>query len=157
MFPPCTKSQDGKHNFAVTDGDCANGCGMNQAFLSGKSFKKPAMKSVGMFDMSRFTEPKKQPKGIHSELHDLIAQMITEYGEPKEIRFGNGKAVSTFGYYLGRLKKVPISKIYQWRAEIRDSRDIHTPGKIFWWKYKQWWKDQPKKSQKKKDIPPAPP
>lgn len=149
MFPPCTKSADGRHNFVVTDGDCANGCGMNQGLLSGK-MQKPIMKSMPMFDMDRFTRPKPQKKGIHSELHDLIAQMMQEYGEPKTIKFGAGKEVSTFGYYLGRLKKVPLSLIYQWRAEIKQSRDIHSPGKIFWYKYRQWWKEQPKKSRKKK-------
>lgn len=140
MMPPCTKSPDGRHNFNPETGDCAWQCGVNQR---GKT--KP-IQSVGLFQMNveRAMRPRAVPKGIHSELHQIIAEMIAQYGEPKTIRVG-GREVSTFGYYLGRLKKVPLSTIYRWRSEIKQSRDIRNEGKIFWWKYKEWVKETKKK------------
>lgn len=90
--------------------------------------------------VERFKNPKSQSKRIHSELHQLIADLIAEYNEPPKIKIG-GREVATFGYYLGRLKKVPLQLIYQWRASVKQGRDIRNPSKVFWWFYAQWMKE----------------
>lgn len=138
MFPPCTKSPDGRHNFNPETGDCAWQCGVNQ-----RGGFKPAQQTRGMADLatSLARMPKRPPKGIHTQLHELVAELIKEYNEPPEIPIGT-RRVKTFGYYLGKLKHVPISTIYMWRSEIRQSRDVKTPGKIFWWKYRKWKSEQ---------------
>lgn len=146
MIPPCSKSPDGRHNFAITGGDCVNGCGTNQAMISG-GMKRVAQVNPFERALQRATMPKVQKRGAHTELHDLIGQLMEQFHEPPTITVGN-RTVRTFPYYLGRLKKVPLSLIYQWRSEIKQSPDIRNEGKIFWWKYRQWWKEQPKKSKK---------
>lgn len=97
--------------------------------------------------LQRAINPKPPKRGIHTELHDLVAQLIEQFKEPPEIEV-RGKKVKTFGYYLGRLKRVPMQKIYQWRAELRESRDIRNEGKVFWWKYREYLKSKPKGGNK---------
>jgi hypothetical protein len=134
-WKPCPKSPDGRHNFVVANGDCFNGCGINQAELSGQAPKKLESNSLTA-SLNRIGR-KKEVKGIHSELHDLVARCIQEFHEPKTFIVG-GRQVSTFGYYLGKLKKVPVSIIYMWISEIRQSTNIKSPSKVFWYKYKKW-------------------
>lgn len=133
MFVPCTKSSDGKHNFNPHTGDCMWGCGTNQRGM------KPVQKTEKpLFSMERFQESVAPPKrGIHTELQDLVAQLITEYHEPPYLMVG-GRKVKTFGYYIGKLSKVPLSLIYQWRSSVKQGRDIKNPGKVFWWYYREW-------------------
>lgn len=123
----CNRSPDGRHNFAVTGQDCANGCGLNQAELSG-GFKKPLgnMKTVGSA-MQVIFHRKAPPKGIHSELHGLIDELRKEFGETAT------KGVGSFGFYLGKLKSLGTHFIYQTRSEIRQS-NAREPKKLFWWK-----------------------
>lgn len=78
------------------------------------------------------TTPKPLPRGIHSELHNLIYELRHEYGEKAT------KGAGSFGYYLGHLKRVPLQTIYMWRASVKQGRDIKSPGKVFWWYYRQW-------------------
>ena len=71
-------------------------------------------------------------RGIHSELHELVDKMRQDFGETAK----NG--VGSFSYYLGMLKRVPISMIYRWLGDIRESPKLDTPlarCKVFWWKY----------------------
>ena len=78
---------------------------------------------------------RKTPRGIHSELHELVDKMRTDFGETAI------KGVGSFGYYLGLLKKVPISLIYQWLGDIRESPKLDTPlarCKVFWWKFRTY-------------------
>lgn len=80
-------------------------------------------------------------KRIHSELHELVDKMRKDFGETAT------KGKGSFSYYLGFLKRVPTSTIYQWLADIKDSPKLTTPlarRKIFWWKWKNW-KNPPKK------------
>ena|SRR3990167_3023028 len=77
----------------------------------------------------------KSTKGIHSELHSLVAELRADFGEIAT------KGRGSFSMYLGCLKYVPLSLIYRWRAEIKDSPNLNTPtarAKIFWWKFKKW-------------------
>lgn len=99
--------------------------------------KKPVI--VNPFE--RVLRPRKPVKGIHSELHELVAKMRTDFGETAV------KGIGSFSFYLGLLKKVPTQTIYMWLAQIKDSPKLDTPlarRKIFWWKYKQW-KNPPQK------------
>lgn len=116
---------------------CLNGCGMTQNDAAGKSHH---VKDTKAFSFDRVLV-RKTKKGIHSELHELVAKCIEEYHEPPKIKIGN-REVSTFGYYLGKLKRVPASTIYMWMSEIRQSPGIRNPSKIFWWKYKKWRGDK---------------
>ena len=79
-------------------------------------------------------KPKKPARGMHSELHVLVATLRQEFGETTD------KGVGSFGFYLKLLKPVPIPIIYQWLAEIKQSKGLYTPEsrrKIFWWHYKK--------------------
>ena len=80
--------------------------------------------------------PKPKPKrGIHSELHEFVDKIRTDFGETAT------KGKGSFGFYLRLLKKVPISTLYMWLGDIKDSPKLNTPlarCKIFWWKYKQF-------------------
>lgn len=78
---------------------------------------------------------RKAPRGIHSELHEIIDKMRQDFGETAI------KGVGSFSYYLGMLKKVPLQTIYQWLGSIRQSDNLNTPtarAKVFWWYYKKW-------------------
>lgn len=59
-------------------------------------------------------------RGIHSEIHAL-AKDISEYcGEPKK-----------FALYLGIIKRIGKNKAYQIFSEIKQSKDIKSPAKMF--------------------------
>lgn len=84
--------------------------------------------------LARAQAPKKR-KGIHSELHEVVATLRQEFGETAK------KGKGSFGFYLRLLKSVPISTLHIWLANVKDSPNLDTPlarGKVFWWKYKQW-------------------
>ena len=70
---------------------------------------------------------------LHSELHVLIDEIRKEFGEV-HIKKGKG----SFGFYLGLLRNVPITMIWQWRSEIRQSDLTGELGKLFVWKVKHW-------------------
>lgn len=78
---------------------------------------------------------KKAVKGIHSELHEVVAKLRREFGETAT------KGKGSFGFYLRLLKNVPIHTIHIWLGSINDSPKLDTSlarCKVFWWKYKQW-------------------
>jgi len=67
----------------------------------------------------------KPVKGIHSEIHAL-AKDISEYcGEPKK-----------FALYLGIIKRIGKNKAYQIFSEIKQSKEIKSPAKLFMYKSK---------------------
>lgn len=150
MIPPCSKSADGRHNFPP-GGDCLNGCGLNQAEISGVA-KRIVSSNAFEKALARAVQPKKQSRA-YTELQDLVGQLIEQFHEPYELVRG-GRKVKTFGYYIGRLSRVPISTIYQWRSELRQSRDVRKEAAVFWWKYKEWLKEHPKPKKVKKPNPP---
>lgn len=62
----------------------------------------------------------KPPRGIHSDIHAL-AKEISEYcREPKK-----------FALYLGIIKRIGKNKAYQIFSEIKQSKTIKSPGKLF--------------------------
>lgn len=102
---PCYGKKLG-HNFKVDGGYCSQ-CGIGQDELS-KQFQK----------IEYFV--KKPERGIHSEAHAL-AKEISEYcGEPKK-----------FAMYLGIIKNVGLPRAYRIFAELKQAKEIKTPGKLF--------------------------
>ena len=94
-----------------------------------------APKSIADMLASHTPKVKALPKGIHSELHEVIAKMRKDFGETAT------KGVGSFGFYLGLLKNVPLTNIYRWLADAEGRPSINTPtkkAKNFWWKYKTW-------------------
>ena len=63
---------------------------------------------------------KKPAKGIHSEMHALAKEISEFCGEPKK-----------FGMYLGIIKNIGLSRAYRIFAEMRQAKEIKTPGKLF--------------------------
>jgi hypothetical protein len=62
----------------------------------------------------------KPVRGIHSEIHAL-AKDISEYcREPKK-----------FALYLGIIKRIGKNRAYQIFSEIKQSKDIKSPAKLF--------------------------
>lgn len=96
------------HNFKKVVEVCAN-CGASQSELGGGIQKQK---------LEYFK--KKPEKGIHSEMHAL-AKEISEYcGEPKK-----------FAMYLGVIKNVGLPRAYKIFSEIKQGKEIKTPGKLF--------------------------
>ena len=80
------------------------------------------VKSIGEVIVNRsLWKPK---RGLHSELHDLVDQLRTEYGETAT------RGVGSFSYYLGMLKPFTVSFIYGVRSQAKEAR---TPKKLFFW------------------------
>lgn len=63
---------------------------------------------------------RKPVKGMHSEIHAL-AKDISEYcGEPKK-----------FALYLGIIKRIGKNRAYQIFSEMKQSKNIKSPAKLF--------------------------
>ena len=115
----------------------------NNPYAKNEPFPPKAMGSLMENALARATTPKKR-KGIHSELHQVIAQMRRDFDETAK------KGVGSFGFYLGILKNVPLTNIYRWLGDIESSKNLNTPtqkAKVFWWHYKVW-KDPSLKEKK---------
>jgi len=90
------------------------------------------IKSIG--DLLKRT-PRKPKAGIHTELHEIVDRLRTDFGETET------KGKGSFGFYLRLLKPVPTSVLYRWIGDIKDSPKLNTPiarAKVFWWLYKRW-------------------
>ena len=86
---------------------------------------------------------KKAPSWMHSELHELVAKMREDFDEA-DIKRGKG----SFGFYIGKLKGVPLFTIKRWLAEIADSPKLDTSEarrRVFWW----YWREYKKTSEKR--------
>ena len=95
------------HNFPVPGGQCLN-CKISQKDLS----KKPKRIKI--------KKPIDPARGMHSDIHAL-AKDISEYcKEPKK-----------FALYLGVIKRIGKNRAYQIFSEIKQSKKIKTPGKLF--------------------------
>lgn len=102
---PCSGEKLG-HNFPVAGGKCTQ-CGIGQDELS-KQFQK----------IEYFV--KKPEKGIHTEMHALAKEISEFCGEPKK-----------FAMYLGIIKNIGLSRAYRIFAELRQAKEVETPGKLF--------------------------
>jgi hypothetical protein len=63
---------------------------------------------------------KKPEKGIHTEMHALAKEISEFCGEPKK-----------FAMYLGIIKNMGLPRAYKIFAELRQAKEIETPGKLF--------------------------
>lgn len=63
---------------------------------------------------------KKPERGIHSEMHALAKEISEFCGEPKK-----------FAMYLGVIKNIGLPRAYRIFAEMRQAKEIKTPGKLF--------------------------
>ena len=63
---------------------------------------------------------KKPEHGLHSEAHALAKEISEFCGEPKK-----------FGMYLGIIKNIGLPRAYRILAEMRQTKEIKTPGKLF--------------------------
>jgi len=115
------------HNFEYTGADCLQ-CGVNQNDLGGKRFKpvietiKKTVLNAGMPDVP--------VKGIHSQLHWLVAELRKDFGETAKAGPGS------FGYYLGLLKRIGFPTAFRLWTEVRQDAGPGS-GRLFWWKYKE--------------------
>jgi hypothetical protein len=99
------------HNFPVVNGLCSN-CGISQVELSEELRPKKIKEAL--------RQPVEPSRGIHSEIHAL-AKDISEYcKEPKK-----------FALYLGIIKRIGKNRTYQIFSEIKQSKTIKSPAKMF--------------------------
>ncbi len=94
------------HDFNIASGKC-NRCGMDQNELS-----------KGLQKIEYFI--KKPEHGLHSEMHALAKELSEFCGEPKK-----------FGMYLGVIKNIGLPRSYQIFAQLKQAKEIKTPGKLF--------------------------
>ncbi len=94
------------HNFPVAGGKRTQ-CGIGQDELSGQ-FQK----------IEYFV--KKPEKGIYTERHALAKEISEFCGEPKR-----------FAMYLGVIKNIGLPRAYKIFAELRQAKEVETPGKLF--------------------------
>lgn len=111
----CKNATDLRHNFAVSGLPCINGCGVSQAdLIPKKEIKTPVADEVA---------DKKGMATIHTREHLLAKDISEAFGEPKK-----------FGLYLGLITRVGFERATMIFSEIKQGKNIKTPGKLFMWK-----------------------
>lgn len=75
--------------------------------------------------LQTISKKNKLKHGIHSELHEFIDETREEWNDKL-----------SFGRWLGLLKDVPLTILYQIRGSIRES-NARIPAKLFFWKVKE--------------------
>lgn len=67
----------------------------------------------------------KKAKTIHSELHAFIDSIRMEFGD-SQVK----KGIGSFGFYLGLVKGVSMTRLHQLKAEAKEG---NCPRKLFVW------------------------
>ena len=124
---PLCHNQKFGHNFPFPGANCSN-CGVNQHELNEKVV-------TWLKDIKKY-KPRKAERGIHSEMHALAKEVSEFFGEPKK-----------FAMYLGIIKNTGIQRSYQIFSEIKQSKKVKTPGKLF--VFLSAYKKKDKKEQEK--------
>ena len=75
-------------------------------------------------------KPKQANLHLHSDLHLLVDEARTAFGETAK------KGPGSFGFYLGFFKRLGTKRVREILAEVKESK-IDNPTKLFWWKIKQ--------------------
>ena len=119
MIPNCYGQKFG-HDFPYPGAYCLK-CGVSQNELSGKG-PQPVMR--GGLSGITIAIPQKPVRGMHSEIHALVSEARTMFGETAK------KGKGSFGFYLGFFKRVGTVRVRQLLAECREAND---PKKSFWW------------------------
>lgn len=85
-----------------------------------------------MEDLKKSLEGMKYKKNphLHSELHLLVDEVRTKFGETA------AKGVGSFSFYLGFFKRLGAQKVRRILAEVEQANVDH-PVKLFWYKIKQ--------------------
>ena len=82
---------------------------------------------------------KMTPRGrnphLHSELHLLVDEVRTLFGETAT------KGKGSFSFYLGFFKRLGVQKVRQILAEVKQS-NAEDPKRLFWYKVAEESKDQ---------------
>jgi len=74
----------------------------------------------------------KEKTSLHSEKHYLVNEIRSYFSETAK------KGKGSFSFYLGFFKRLPEASIYQYWAEVKESRKpIKDQQKLFWWKIGQ--------------------
>lgn len=108
-----------------------------------KKKKKDRLETIGSIVSQKSFENKKT--SLHSEKHFLVNEIRNYFGETAK------KGKGSFGFYLGFFNRVPKYIIYEYWAEIKQSRkSIKNQQKIFWWKIGQYIKNSKCKPKNKK-------
>ena len=63
---------------------------------------------------------KEPARGIYTEMHALAKELSEFCGEPKK-----------FAMYLGVIKNIGLPRAYKIFAELRQAKEVETPGKLF--------------------------
>lgn len=79
--------------------------------------------------LDKYKKAKRNPH-LHSELHLLVDEARTYFGETAE------KGKGSFGFYLGFFKRLGTNKARMLFNEIKQSK-VETPVKLFWWKVRE--------------------
>ncbi|MEA2112419.1 MAG: hypothetical protein U9P50_00390 [Patescibacteria group bacterium] len=109
-------------------------------FIKNK-FKKPKQAGTledkltknGIKNISDLLPVRTQEKtSLHSEKHYLANEIRSYFSETAK------KGKGSFSFYLGFFKRIPEATIYQYWAEVKESRkSIKDQQKLFWWKIGQ--------------------
>ncbi len=74
---------------------------------------------------------------LHSEKHYLVDEIRKYFNETAK------KGKGSFSFYLGFFKRVPEAVIYQYWAEVKESRQsTKNQLKLFWWKIGKFLKNK---------------
>ncbi len=86
-----------------------------------------------MGSILRTLETKKTERSsLHTEKHYLVNEIRNYFGETAK------KGKGSFGFYLGFFNRIPKATVYQYWAEVKQSRkSTKDQQKIFWWKIGQ--------------------
>lgn len=110
-------------------------------FSSKKTAQQPIKKIRGVQTIGiLLSQTRVKKTSLHSEKHYLADEIRNYFGETAK------KGTGSFSFYLGFFGKIPLATIYQFWAEVRESRQpLAKQQKIFWWKIGQFLKTESEK------------
>ena len=126
------------HNFPYTGSNCL-ACGVSQREISGFSPSATPLKEMGLSSAligARANLTRRPTKGIHSEIHTLVADVRRNFGEVAT------KGKGSFGFYLGFFNRLGIERVRLFLAETRDGNN---PKILFWWRVGKYFKEKKNK------------
>ncbi|MBU1046263.1 hypothetical protein KKH36_00595 [Patescibacteria group bacterium] len=101
-------------------------------FLKKKIIKNENKKGIQSIENLLISQNNNKKSSLHSEKHYLVSEIREYFGETAK------KGKGSFSFYLGFFKRIPVSTIYQYWSEVKESRkSIKAQQKIFWWKIGQ--------------------
>ncbi len=99
--------------------------------ITENGFSKSNIKNIG----DLLSRERNEKTSLHSEKHYLVNEIRSYFNETAK------KGKGSFSFYLGFFKRIPEFTIYQYWAEVKESRkSIKDQQKLFWWKIGQFLK-----------------